>query len=210
MTPDNRMILVTAHRRENWGAPLENLCEALLELVRCYPDVQVVYPVHLNPNVRKTVFARLAEQPRIHLVEPLSYESFVAAMDQAHLIITDSGGIQEEGPSLRKPVLVFRDETERPEGVAAGGVKIVGTGKERVIREASRLLDDGRAYQAMAATHNPYGDGQAATRIRQAILHYFERGRRPDNFAGAARAGARLEAYLPTPASATRLPALAA
>ncbi len=178
----HRMILVTAHRRENWGKPLENLCEALKDLALACPDIQIVYPVHLNPNVRNTVFNILAHRDRIHLLDPLPYEPFVEAMAKAYLIITDSGGIQEEGPSLRKPILVFRKVTERPEGLTTGGVKLVGLKRESVVREASRLLEDSEAYQKMAATHNPYGDGNAAQRIVQAILHYFNLGERPEGF----------------------------
>ena len=178
----HRLILVTAHRRENWGEPLEKLCYALRELTHAFPDVEVVYPVHLNPNVRKTVFSILANEKRIHLLDPLPYEPFVEAMSKAYLIITDSGGIQEEGPSLRKPILVFRKVTERPEGIATGGVKLTGLNRENVVSEASRLLNDPVAYQHMIADHNPYGDGHAARRIVQAILHHFNRGPRPDDF----------------------------
>ena len=177
-----RLILVTAHRRENWGEPLENLCYALRDLAQSFGDIRIVYPVHLNPNVRKAPFEILANQERIHLINPLSYEPFVEAMTKAYLIITDSGGIQEEGPSLQKPVLVFRKVTERPEGLTTGGVKLVGLERENVIREASRLLEDPAAYQSMIAKHNPYGDGRAAERIIQAILHYFKLGPRPQDF----------------------------
>jgi UDP-N-acetylglucosamine 2-epimerase (non-hydrolysing) len=178
----NRFILVTAHRRENWGEPLENLCLALLDLARSFPELHIVYPVHLNPNVRKTVFSILGHQGRIHLIDPLSYEPFVEAMHKAYLIITDSGGIQEEGPSFRKPILVFRKVTERPEGLGTGGVKLVGLEKENVVNEASRLLNDRKAYQAMVAEYNPYGDGNAADRIVQAIRHHFNLGPRPKDF----------------------------
>ncbi len=178
----HRMILVTAHRRENWGEPLENLCHALKDIVQTYSDVHVVYPVHLNPNVRKTVFKILSNQERIHLLDPLPYEPFVEAMAKAYFIITDSGGIQEEGPSLRKPILVFRKVTERPEGVATGGVKLIGLKRENMVQEASRLLEDSVAYQEMTTDHNPYGDGNAAQRIINAILHYFNGGDRPEDF----------------------------
>ncbi|MFX0198869.1 MAG: non-hydrolyzing UDP-N-acetylglucosamine 2-epimerase [Candidatus Hodarchaeota archaeon] len=182
----HRLILVTAHRRENWGKPLEDLCTALRDLVRYYSDVEVVYPVHLNPNVRKTAFTILANQERIHLLDPLPYEPFVEAMAKAYLIITDSGGVQEEGPSLRKPILVFRKATERPEGIAAGGVKLIGLERENVVREASYLLEDSELYQKMIAIHNPYGDGNAGQRIFKAILHYFNMGKRPENFGSGA------------------------
>jgi UDP-N-acetylglucosamine 2-epimerase (non-hydrolysing) len=178
----NRMILVTAHRRENWGEPLENLCYALKDLAGAYSDLLIVYPVHLNPNVRKTVFTILGNQERIHLLDPLPYELFVKAMVRSHLIITDSGGIQEEGPSLRKPILVFRKVTERPEGLTTGGVKLIGLERESVVREASRLLDDQEAYQKTTANGNPYGDGRAAERIIQAIQYHFGRAERPEDF----------------------------
>ena len=178
----HRLILVTAHRRENWGEPLQNLCYALKELTRTFSDVEIVYPVHLNPNVRKTVFTILANEKRIHLLAPLPYEPFVEAMNNAYLIITDSGGIQEEGPSLRKPILVFRKVTERPEGLATGGVKLIGLERENVVQEASQLLEDQSAYKNMIADHNPYGDGHASERIVQAILHYFNLGPRPNDF----------------------------
>lgn len=178
----HRLILVTAHRRENWGGPLESLCHGLMDLTKRFSDVQIIYPVHLNPNVRKTVFEILGNQDRIYLVDPLSYEPFVEAMVKSYLIITDSGGIQEEGPSLKKPILVFRKVTERPEGLSTGGVKLLGLEKENLIREASRLLEDPKAYQCMIANHNPYGDGYAAERIFQAILHYFNLGPRPPDF----------------------------
>jgi len=178
----HRMILVTAHRRENWGKPLENLCYGLRDLVRSYRDIEVVYPVHLNPNVRETVFGILGQQKRVHLLDPLPYGPFVEAMAKSYLIITDSGGVQEEGPSLRKPILVFREVTERPEGLATGGVKLIGLEKDRLVREASRLLEDPDAYQGMQANGNPYGDGRAAERIIQAIRHYFFGEARPADF----------------------------
>ena len=177
-----RMILITSHRRENWGKPLENLCQALMDLTEAYPDIQIVYPVHLNPNVRETVYKILSKKERIHLLEPLTYQTFVEAMFRSHLIITDSGGIQEEGPSLRKPILVFRKVTERPEGLATGGVKLVGLEREDIVRETSRLLEDPQTYRAMTADYNPYGDGNAAKRIVQAIKYYFGIGERPDDF----------------------------
>jgi UDP-N-acetylglucosamine 2-epimerase len=178
----NRMILVTAHRRENWGTPLEDLCFALKHLAESHADVLIIYPVHLNPNVRKTAFDILGQQERVHLLDPLPYAPFVEAMARSHLIITDSGGIQEEGPSLQKPILVFRKVTERPEGLTTGGVKLIGLERENVIREASRLLHNPEAYQSMIANSNPYGDGHAAERIVQAILHFFNLGDRPAEF----------------------------
>jgi UDP-N-acetylglucosamine 2-epimerase (non-hydrolysing) len=180
----HRMILVTAHRRENWGEPLENLCYALLDLVKSYLDIEIVYPVHLNPNVRKTVFNMLRGKERIHLLDPLPYEAFVEAMVKAHLIITDSGGIQEEGPSLGTPILVFRKVTERPEGLVTGVVKLIGIERENVVREASLLLESQEVYEGMVAMDNPYGDGHAAQRIVEAIFHYFNHGPRPSDFNG--------------------------
>lgn len=184
---ENRLVLVTAHRRENWGEPLENLCHALLELSRSYPDLVLVYPMHMNPKVRNTVMKILSGQERVFLIEPLPYEPFVEAMVNSHFIITDSGGIQEEAPSLQKPVLVFRKVTERPEGLDTGGVKLVGLSKETVLNEASALLDDPLSYRKMIADHNPYGDGLAAKRIVDAILYYFGWGERPGDFAPALR-----------------------
>ncbi len=179
---NDRVILVTAHRRENWGIPLENLCRALKDLVESYSDVQIVYPVHFNPNVRKTVYNILNHQERIHLLDPLPYEPFIEAMVKSHLIITDSGGIQEEGPSIGKPILVFRKVTERPEGLLTGGCKLIGLERENIVKETSRLLDDSSVYQNMIANFNPYGDGHAADRIIQAIEYYFDLAKRPDDF----------------------------
>jgi UDP-N-acetylglucosamine 2-epimerase (non-hydrolysing) len=178
----HRMILITSHRRENWGRPLEDLCQALVDLTRAFADIQIVYPVHLNPNVRKTVYKILSDRERIHLLEPLTYETFVEAMARSHLIITDSGGIQEEGPSLRKPILVFREVTERPEGLSTGGVKLIGLQRQAIVKEASRLLQDPETYRAMISDHNPYGDGYAAGRILRAIKYYFGMAERPDDF----------------------------
>ena len=178
----HRLILVTAHRRENWGKPLKDLCYALKDLVRLHPDIQVVYPVHLNPKVRETVFSILPEEERIHLLNPLPYKPFVELMAKAHFIITDSGGIQEEGVSLRKPILVFREVTERQEAVLNGSVKVVGRKRENLVREASKLLNGQQAYQKMIAGYCPFGDGYAARRIIEAILHHFKRGRRPQDF----------------------------
>ena len=178
----NRQILVTAHRRENWGKPLEELCHAIQDLVERYPDLSFLFPVHLNPMVRKTVFNMIGYEKNVFLVDPLPYDAFIGAIAQSYLVITDSGGVQEECPSLGTPVLVFRKVTERPENIAAGGMKIVGLARENIVTEVCRLLDDPRAHQQMVSNHNPYGDGQAARRITQAILHHFKQADRPDSF----------------------------
>lgn len=159
-----RLILVTGHRRENFGDGFENICRALQELSQ-RSDVEIVYPVHLNPNVQEPVRRILGDNRSVHLIEPLDYLPFVHLMDRADIILTDSGGIQEEAPSLGKPVLVMRDTTERPEAVAAGTVKLVGTDREAILKETKRLLDDPGEYERMSRAHNPYGDGQAAQRI---------------------------------------------
>ena len=162
---NKRMILVTGHRRENFGGGFERICQALAEISRLYPDVQIVYPVHLNPNVREPVNRLLAGMDNILLIEPLDYLPFVYLMMQSYLILTDSGGIQEEAPSLGKPVLVMRDTTERPEAVAAGTVKLVGTDFDSIVGETCLLLGDAEAYRQMSQAHNPYGDGKACQRI---------------------------------------------
>ena len=169
----DRLLLVTSHRRESWGTELENICDALLELAHSFPDVRVVYPVHLNPNVRQTVEAMLGGRDRIHLVPPLDYFAFAQLMRRSYLILTDSGGVQEEAPAFRKPVLVLRKVTERPEASLMGLARIVGTSKEKIVREASRLLSDPAAYRAMCDGDNPYGDGHAAERIVEAISRCF-------------------------------------
>ncbi len=165
---NKRLILVTGHRRENFGDGFEQICRALASIAD-RDDVQVVYPVHLNPSVQEPVRRILGGHPRVHLIEPQDYLPFVFLMSRAYMIITDSGGIQEEAPSLGKPVLVMRDTTERPEAVDAGTVILVGTDSDRIVREACRLLDDASAYDSMARAHNPYGDGRAALRIAQAL-----------------------------------------
>lgn len=170
-TSGNRMVLVTGHRRENFGDGFRNICEALAELAE-RPDIEIVYPVHLNPNVQKPVNEILGGIPNVHLLEPVDYPSFVHLMTNAHIVITDSGGIQEEAPSLGKPVLVMRDVTERPEAVEAGTVKLVGTDKMRIVTETSELLDNAAAHETMSRAHNPYGDGKAAKRIATEVLKY--------------------------------------
>ncbi len=165
LDPAKRMILVTGHRRESFGGGFERICKALGAIADRYPDVQIVYPVHLNPNVQTPVNRMLAGRKNIHLIEPQDYLPFVYLMNAAHLILTDSGGIQEEAPSLGKPVLVMRDTTERPEAVEAGTVRLVGTDVACITDETARLLDDEAAWAEMSRAHNPYGDGQACARI---------------------------------------------
>ncbi|MBC7346951.1 MAG: UDP-N-acetylglucosamine 2-epimerase (non-hydrolyzing) [Clostridia bacterium] len=178
-----RVILVTTHRRENWGEPMRRIFRALREVLLAHPDVTVVFPVHKNPRIRQLVATELAQCPRLVLCEPLDYASFVNLMARAYLVLTDSGGLQEEAPSLGKPVLVLREATERPEALAAGTAVLVGTKKENIVRELGRLLTDEIAYQKMATAVNPYGDGLAAVRIRQALEFYFGlRKERPQPF----------------------------
>ncbi|NYT60515.1 UDP-N-acetylglucosamine 2-epimerase (non-hydrolyzing) [Alcaligenaceae bacterium] len=169
-----RLILVTGHRRESFGGGFERICQALAELARRYLDTQIVYPVHLNPNVREPVFRILRGIDNIRLIEPLDYLPFVYLMSKSYLIITDSGGVQEEAPSLGKPVLVMRETTERPEAVEAGTVRLVGTDPEQIMNQASALLDDAKAYEAMSVAHNPYGDGQACQRIVDRLANMQE------------------------------------
>lgn len=165
-----RRLLVTAHRRENHGKPMERICRALLRLVRDFPDLRIHYPVHMSPKVRKVVMPLLGKHPRIDLSEPLEYREFVEEMNRATLILTDSGGIQEEAPSLGTPVLVMRETTERPEGIEAGTVRLVGTEEGPIYEEAARLLSDEEAYRDMAQARNPYGDGNATERILSALI----------------------------------------
>lgn len=168
LTPDKRLLLVTGHRRENFGDGFERICKALAELAN-RPDLQIVYPVHLNPNVQEPVHRHLSGLHNVHLIEPQDYLPFVYLMQQSHLILTDSGGVQEEAPSLGKPVLVMRDTTERPEAVEAGTVSLVGTDDTRIVAAVAHLLDDANAYAQMAMAHNPYGDGKACERIVAAL-----------------------------------------
>ncbi len=160
-----QLILVTGHRRESFGDGFERICRALVEIVKSFPDVEVLYPVHLNPNVREPANRLLGDVDRIHLIEPLDYLPFTYLMNRAHLILTDSGGIQEEAPSLGKPVLVMRDTTERPEAVEAGIVKLVGTNIDKILNEAGTLLRDADAYRRMSVAQNPYGNGKACEQI---------------------------------------------
>nr|WP_201289359.1 UDP-N-acetylglucosamine 2-epimerase (non-hydrolyzing) [Pelistega ratti] len=166
---NKRTILITGHRRENFGSGFENICNALAILAEQHPTVQFVYPVHLNPNVREPVNRLLNSRQNIHLIEPLDYLAFVYLMKQSYLILTDSGGIQEEAPSLGKPVLVMRETTERPEAVEAGTVKLVGTSQERIIQEVNKLLEDEQEYRKMSMAHNPYGDGTAIEKILEIL-----------------------------------------
>lgn len=174
-----RLVLVTTHRRESWGEPLRQVYQALLDLLERFPDVVVVFPVHLNPAVKRVADQVLAGHPRAHLIAPLDYGPFIRLMSKAYLILTDSGGIQEGAPSLGTPVLVLRDVTERPEGVEAGAAELVGVSRDRIAERAGRLLSDRAAHARMAQTRNPYGDGRAAARIVDALRHWFGRAPAP-------------------------------
>ena len=170
---ERRMILVTAHRRENWGEPMSQICSAIKSIVETFPDTVVVFSMHKNPVVRDTVHRTLRDTERVHLIEPPDYVPFVHLLKKAYLILTDSGGVQEEAPSLGKPVLVMRKTTERPEGVEAGTAMLTGTQAEDIFAAAKKLLTDPDAYNSMARATNPYGDGHASARIRQALFTYF-------------------------------------
>ena len=167
------LILVTAHRRENWGQPLTQICQSLLTLCELQTDLHFVFPVHKNPVVREIVYPALEHHPRIHLVEPLDYVQLMDTMRRSRLILTDSGGLQEEAPALGKPVLVMRETTERPEGVTAGTARLVGTDADAIVKQTLRLLNDEAAYLAMSRASNPYGDGTAAQQIVDALAGYF-------------------------------------
>ncbi len=182
---NHRVIAMTAHRRENLGKPLEEICTAVKRLVEKYDDVEVVYPVHLNPAVRETVFSILGNTDRVHLIEPVNVDELHNLMARSYMVMTDSGGIQEEAPSLAKPVLVLRKETERPEAVEAGTVKIAGVDGDTIFSMACELLDDKEAYAKMAHAANPYGDGNASKRIVDAILYHFGvTDKRPEDYIG--------------------------
>jgi UDP-N-acetylglucosamine 2-epimerase (non-hydrolysing) len=172
---DSRLVLVTSHRRESWGPDQENMCLALRDLVEKHGDIRVVYPVHMNPNVRATVNKLLQGADRIHLTEPLDYATFVSLLQRCFLILTDSGGIQEEAPTFRKPVLVLRRLTERPEASQFGMAKIIGMSREKIVGEADRLLTDNDAYLDMSQGENPYGDGHGSERIVEAVARWFEK-----------------------------------
>ena len=173
LNESRKFILVTGHRRENFGEGFINICEGLKQIALENPDIDIVYPVHLNPNVQEPVNKILSDIPNIYLINPLQYEEFIYLMNKSYFIITDSGGIQEEAPSLGKPVLVMRDTTERPEAVAAGTVKLVGCNKTVLFQEAQNLLHDVNAYNTMSKAHNPYGTGQACPRIVDIILNHI-------------------------------------
>jgi UDP-N-acetylglucosamine 2-epimerase (non-hydrolysing) len=174
LDPSRKLVLVTGHRRENFGEGFDRICHALAEIASLRPSAEILYPVHLNPNVQESVRRVLGagRSRNIHLVGPVDYLPFVYLMMRSHLILTDSGGIQEEAPSLGKPVLVMRDTTERPEAVTAGTARLVGTDRDKIVAETVRLLDDAVAYRAMSTAHNPYGDGKAAPRIVEALEHF--------------------------------------
>jgi UDP-N-acetylglucosamine 2-epimerase (non-hydrolysing) len=168
--PKNRKyILVTGHRRENFGEGFLNICNALKEIAHAHPDIDIVYPVHLNPNVQKPVYELLADIANIYLMQPMDYLPFIYMMQHSYLILTDSGGVQEEAPSLGKPVLVMRNTTERPDAVEAGTVRLIGTDNAAIVREVNRLLTDALAYSEMARAWNPYGDGKAGERIERSM-----------------------------------------
>jgi len=176
LSEGTKLVLITGHRRENFGLGFESICRAIAELAKRFPEVAFVYPVHLNPNVREPVerILRSAANVNVHLIEPLAYLPFVSLLERSTLVLTDSGGIQEEAPSLGKPVLVLREKTERPEAVEAGTVRLVGADFDRIVSETSRLLTDEAACAAMSRAHNPYGDGEAAGRIVEALHQRFD------------------------------------
>ena len=175
MTNGHPLVLITGHRRESFGEGFRNICLAITELAQRFPSADFVYPVHLNPNVREPVFNLLGNRPNIHLIDPLGYLPFVAIMNRAKIILTDSGGVQEEAPSLGKPVLVMRDTTERPEAVAMGTVKLVGTDPDAIVTNVSTLMTDRASYEQMANAVNPYGDGRASSRIVDILLKCLRR-----------------------------------
>jgi len=175
ISPERRIVLVTGHRRESFGDGFERICKALAHIANTHKDVDIIYPMHLNPNVREPVNRVLKDIKNVHLIEPLDYLPFVYLMEKSYLILTDSGGIQEEAPSLGKPVLVMRDTTERPEALEAGTVKLVGTDVETMIAEVDELLNSQSAYEKMSFAHNPYGDGKASHRIVETLRQVFSK-----------------------------------
>jgi UDP-N-acetylglucosamine 2-epimerase (non-hydrolysing) len=177
---DQRMVLITSHRRENFGEGARHICQALAELASAYPDVQFVYPVHLNPQVQKAVYGGLSHKANVHLVPPQDYQHFVWLMDRAYLILTDSGGVQEEAPALGKPLLVLRDVTERPSVLEGGTVKLVGTDATRIVQHTRELLDDADAYKRMSRVFSPYGDGTASEKIAERLSLWLEENAAPN------------------------------
>jgi UDP-N-acetylglucosamine 2-epimerase (non-hydrolysing) len=169
----SRILLITSHRRESWGTELENICDAIADIVTAFPDVRAVYPVHMNPNVRTTVMSRLGSLDRVHLIEPVDYFGFLSLLRRCYMVLTDSGGVQEEAPSFGKPVLVLRKVTERPEASLLGLARIVGTSREVIVREASDILGSTVVYRTMSEGQNPYGDGQASERIAESIWRHL-------------------------------------
>ncbi|WP_375253774.1 non-hydrolyzing UDP-N-acetylglucosamine 2-epimerase [Yoonia sp.] len=174
MAADRRLMMVTVHRRESWGAPMQDICLAIRDIVRRYDDLEVILPMHVNPKVRSTVLGVLEGEPRVHLTEPMAFAQFHAVMRRAHLILSDSGGISEEAPSYGVPTLILRNTTERPEAIKAGLALLAGTSRAAVFAAASRILDDPREHQAMQGGQNPYGDGRAAERIALGIARYLD------------------------------------
>jgi len=171
LDPSKKLILVTGHRRESFGKPFQDICDALLDIIHAYPQVQIVYPVHLNPHIQEVVNAKMKGVNSVHLISPVEYPQLVKLLDRSHFVITDSGGIQEEAPALGKPVLVIRDVTERTEGIDAGTAILVGTSREKIVAHARMLLDDENTYQRMARAANPYGDGTSARKITDVLLN---------------------------------------
>jgi UDP-N-acetylglucosamine 2-epimerase (non-hydrolysing) len=174
--PDDgsRLLLITSHRRESWGTELENICDAIRDLVTRFDDVRAIYPVHMNPNVRQTVTARLGSLDRVHLIEPVDYFGFLSLLRRCYLVLTDSGGVQEEAPTFGKPVLVLRKVTERPEASMIGLARIVGTSREAIVREASDILASSVVYRTMSEGRNPYGDGRASLRIAESLWGWLK------------------------------------
>jgi UDP-N-acetylglucosamine 2-epimerase (non-hydrolysing) len=175
--PDDksRILLITSHRRESWGAELTNICDAIHDIVTRFSDVRAIYPVHMNPNVRDTVMSRLGKLDRVHLIEPVDYFGFLSLLRRCYLVLTDSGGVQEEAPTFGKPVLVLRKLTERPEASLMGLARIVGTSREAIVREATDILGSTVVYRTMSEGHNPYGDGHASKRIADGLWRWFNR-----------------------------------
>ena len=188
MGRSERILLVTAHRRESWGEAMQGVGRALRRIAAAHPDLTVVLPVHRNPVVRDAILPAIEGLSNVLVCEPLSYADFAVLLSRSEIVLTDSGGVQEEAPSLGKPVLVMRENTERPEAVTAGTVRLIGTDEDRIVHEVETLLEDRAAYAAMAHAVNPYGDGRAAGRVVAALRHHFGLGPRPDDFVPAIEA----------------------